>query len=147
MNCYNNYNYYQNQMECIDTYAEQARAQVQMQQQLKILDDSCKYTNFIIAGILLTQQTLRIQKCQILNPQAQTANVYPLKLSSNLLILCALFFFFQLSETVLCNPDADCSQRSSSRINNIASTLVLIASMLRLIDLLGGGGQGANTGL
>lgn len=147
MNCYNNYNCYQDQMECIDAAAEQARAQVQMQQQLKILDDSCKYTNFIIIGILLNQQTLKIQKCQILNPQAQTANVYPLRLGSNLLILCALFFFFQLSETILCNPNADCRQRSSNRINNIASTLVLIASVLRLMDLLCGGGQGASSGL
>lgn len=108
---------------------------VQMQQ-LQILDNSLKYTTYIIVGILLSQRVLRIQRCQLLNQTSSNCNVFSIRITSNIIILIALFFFYQLSESLLCAETTSCEQRKSNQINHIASALVLIASSLRFIDLL-----------
>lgn len=108
---------------------------IQMQQ-LQIIDNSLKYTTFIIVGILLQQRVLKIQRCQLLNQTSSDCNVFPIRITSNIIILFALVYFYQLSESLLCAESTSCEQRKSNQINNIASALVLIASSLRFIDLL-----------
>ena len=112
---------------------QQVSAQMQ---QLEILDDSMKYTTFIIVGLFLTLEVLKIQRCQLLNPTARRCDVYPIRVTSNIIILIALTFFLRLSQTLVCTETTSCQQKKSNQINNISSTLVWIASSLRLLDLL-----------
>lgn len=105
-------------------------------QQIQILDESIYYIKLIIVGIFLSLSSLKTQRCQLLNQTSGECNVYPRRVISSIIILFALTYFYQLSEVMLCAETTSCRQKKSNQINNIASTLVLLASILRLLDLL-----------
>lgn len=125
----------------------EAQAQEQIQQQIQILDNSCKYTTYIIIGILLQQKTLRMQRCQLTCQAAgietPPANVCPYRMASSIIIIWALCYFLNLSNSIVENEteDTSCRQRCSNQVNNIASCIVYFASLLRFSDLICGGGN------
>lgn len=136
----------QDEQMAIDQQAKaEAEAQAQIQQQLKILDDSLKYTNYIIIAILLQQKTIRMQRCQLecqaAGIELQPINVCPYRLSSNIIVVWALSYFLNLSNSVVSNEteDTSCKQSCSNQANNIASRLVYFASLIRFSDIICGG--------
>lgn len=120
---------------------QQKELEAQIQRELEILDKSYKYTSFIIIAILLQQGIIREQKCQLLTGDTTPLNLFPTRLVSNLLVLCALAYFKDLAEETAQSQAANCQARRSNRLNCIASNLVFYASLIRLIDLLCGGGD------
>ena len=108
----------------------------QLREQLSILDNSLTWTNFIIISILLNQQVIRKQRCQLINQTSNDNCIYRLRLSSSLIIIITLFYFYNLSEYLLATSSSNPTNLKSNRINNVASGLVLFASILRLLDLL-----------
>ena len=106
------------------------------------LDASSHFLLLIIASVLLSFQTLRLQRrqaCRLLSgEEADTASLFPLRLLSSALIIGALGFFLSLSLDALKQTEATGSpgQRRSAMENAVASVLVLAAALLRLDDLL-----------
>lgn len=108
--------------------------------QIQILESSQQYLLLILLGILISYGLLSQQLRQVLCPQesatAGEGSTLSLRLLSNLLILCALLFFFCLSERTAKTPATSPRQAASAQVNLAASGLVLGAGLLRLWDLL-----------
>jgi len=128
---------YQQMQQVSEEEAEQIQAQ--MQQQLQILDQSYQYTTNIIIGILLQQLIIKNQKCILLGETTERLNYFPIRLTSNLLVFCALSYFSNLAHQTACAQESSEGQ-SSNQFNVIASDLVLYGSIFRLLDLFCGGG-------
>ena len=110
--------------------------QQQLLKQLSILDNSLTSTNFIIISILLNQQVIRTQRCQLFNQTQNDDCIYRIRLSSSLIIIIALFYFYNLAKDSLATSASNPTNSKSNCINYVASGLVLSASILRLLDLL-----------
>lgn len=139
---------------------EQALEQVCIQ--IGIVEQSKHYINQIIFGILLSQHVLSVQRCQLItqrdalcemlnqgtssnttgasnntrNQETVECKLFQFRLASNLLVLIALKYFYQLSVQACQTPTTDCNQQRANFINNKASSLTLFASLLRLTDLI-----------
>ena len=118
-----------------DQLTEEQQEQ-QLLEQLSILDNSLTFTTFIIISILLNQQVIRTQRCQLINQTSNNNCIYRLRLSSSLIIIISLFYFYNLSKDLLATSANNPTSKKSNCINNATSGLVLSASILRLLDLL-----------
>ncbi len=115
----------------------------ELEQALGTLDGSIYFIVVIIASVLLSLLSLRVQRgqlCQVLAgaDAADLPSVFPLRLTAGALVIGALGFFFCLSldRQRQAQEGDDQVERRSARINAAASTLVLAAALLRLDDLL-----------
>lgn len=129
-----------NTMNFSDTMTSQQQEEALLQQ-LCTIDQSLDYIVWIIIAILISYKTTKIQRQQIVctiqgvdyNP---SNTVCCLRLTSNLLTLIPVFFFYQLALTALNTPTTDCEVETSRQLNYQASTFILIGTLLRLCDIL-----------
>ena len=113
----------------------------ELQQQLHTIDQSQFYILIIILSVCLSYYNISIQKEQLICTSKGTCpeclpKTFPLQITSSLLVIMALFFFYGLSEQTLCLPDQSCTQQISGQRNHTASLLVLLAALVRFGDLL-----------
>lgn len=110
-------------------------------EQLAIIDQSQQYIILIIAALILSYYATSVQRNQLVCAAAGCkcgGNVLPVRVTSSVLIIAALLFFYQLSQSTLCkcrcggNADGCCSPT----LNHMANILVLAAALMRLWDLL-----------
>lgn len=110
---------------------------------LGALNDSIFFIVVIVGSILLSWLALLYQRQQVRdqmegNQYARDAPVFSLRLGASALVIAALLYFFRLGlrrQENAFRGDDPVEQRSS-RLNAMASTLVLAAALLRLEDLL-----------
>lgn len=110
-------------------------------EQLAIIDQSQQYIILIIAALILSYYAAGVQRDQLVCAAAGCkcgSNVLPVRITSSVLVIAALLFFYQLSQSTLhkcrCNRSVDgCC---SPTINHMANILVLAAALIRLWDLL-----------
>ncbi len=115
-----------------------------LEEQLTLLDRSQMLILLIIVSISLSYYTIGIQKSQIgcllkhANAKACTdfPDTFPIRLLSSLLVLISLFYFYMMSDQELCRAQNSCIQMRSASYNHTASLLVLIAAIIRTVDLL-----------
>lgn len=111
-------------------------------QQIEIINTSMNYILLIIVAVILSYESLCIQKkqliCQITPTEACAClpNVFPIQLTSNLLTLIAVIYFYCIAKQTKNSPVVDCKTKCSNNINYISSLLVLIAAILRLYNLI-----------
>ena len=111
-------------------------------QQIEIINTSMNYILLIIVAVILSYESLSIQKkhliCQI-NPTDDCAclpDVFPIQLTSNLLTLIAVIYFYCIANQTKNSQVVDCKTKCSNNINYISSLLVLFAAILRLYNLI-----------
>lgn len=112
--------------------------------QIALIDQSQKFILLIVLGIALSYFATTIQKRQLccsIDPCAFDncnclPDTYPIRLISSTIILIALVYFFLISDQALCGPHDNCMQIRSASYNNTASLFVLMAAVIRLVDLL-----------
>lgn len=114
-----------------------------LQKSLGSLESSIFFILVAIASILLSWLALLYQRQQVCDQLegtrcAQNAPVFSLRLGASALVIAALIFFFRLGlrrYAEACRGE-DLVEKRSSRLNAVASTLVLAAALIRLEDLL-----------
>ncbi|MBD5084472.1 MAG: hypothetical protein HDT33_05260 [Clostridiales bacterium] len=112
-----------------------------LKEQLRIVDQSLFYLVLIILSVLLSFQSVLIQREQLeetlAGRPAACRNVYPIRLSASVLVVSALGFFFCLALRT-CREAAqgnDSAAQKSAGINVWASLFVWAAALIRLYDL------------
>lgn len=100
------------------------------------LNQSQHYLTFIIAAILISYGVLSQQKRQLICGESDPQSLFPWQALSSILTICALIFFFRLSEQGNAQEKDSCLERRLSDVNLIASGLVLAAALMRLWALL-----------
>lgn len=107
---------------------------------LCVLDRSQWHILLIVVGVLISYGLTGEQRRQLLwaaqGCEASDGCTKPLRLVSSLFILCALLFFFGLSEQTARTETDSRWKDASHQANLLASGLVLLAGIVRLWDLL-----------
>ena len=103
-------------------------------QALSTLNQSQHYLTFIIAAVFLSYGVLSEQKRQLICRESDTQSLFPWQALSSILTICALVFFFRLSEQS--NAQQTGLERKLSEVNRVASGLVLAAALMRFWTLL-----------
>lgn len=111
--------------------------------QLAIINQSLDFILLIIAGVVLSFYATTLTRKQLLCalcPEKKGCDCIPdpiiFRLISSILVLVALIYFFILSDQGICGPHENCVSARSASYNNTASLLVLIAAIIRIIDLI-----------
>lgn len=115
-----------------------------LEKQFALLDHSQKLILVIIIAIFLSYYATDVQKsqveCLMMHPNTNICNdfldLFPIRLLSSMFVLVALSYFYVLSEQSLCSAQNSCRQIRSASYNHMASLLVLIAAIIRMVDLL-----------
>ena len=116
-----------------------------LRQQIAVIEQSQNYILLIIVSILMSYHVTAIQKKQLQcalcgNQNGQCScfpDTEPLSLTSNVFVLIAVVFFYQLSLQTANGPHETCAQKRAADQNSLASLFVLLAAILRLSNLLG----------
>ena len=112
----------------------------EIKQQIAILDESKRYVLIILVGIILSYYSLYLQReqlvCSVTNCNEKYPNTTYIRIISNLLVTTSLIFFYNLATAALNTQSSTPQDASSNRLNYIASLFVLIASLIRLVDLI-----------
>ncbi len=107
---------------------------------LQVIDRSQQFILLVLGGVALSYITTGAQKTLLLSEGEDAAcfaqSLRSTRLLGNLLILCALLFFFALSEQTARTPADSCRQEASHQANFLAGALALAAGLLRLWDVL-----------
>ncbi|QNL44145.1 hypothetical protein H8790_11995 [Oscillibacter hominis] len=103
-------------------------------QALSTLNQSQHYLTFIIAAVFLSYGVLSEQKRQLICRESDPQSLFPWQALSSILTICALVFFFRLSEQS--NAQQTGLERKLSEVNRVASSLVLAAALMRFWTLL-----------
>ena len=107
---------------------------------LSQLDQLQFYNMLFLAGALIIHCVIERQKQQVLcAAQGKTVTddcILPLRQLSNMMTLCALIFFFQLSQQEAKTCADSEIKNTSNRANFWAGGLALSAGIIRLWDLL-----------
>lgn len=119
---------------------DETKSQNNIEYELSILSESQNYIVYVIIGILLSYYSISIQKEQLICSYTGTdcsylPNQLLIQLTGNILILIAVFFFFNLSAVNLETPTDNSKLQSSNELNYVASLLVVIATVIRFYDL------------
>lgn len=113
-----------------------------IKQQLDILETTQRFILLLIGAILLSYYSTTIQKKQLLCTagcdihccDCLPRTFWPHFVSA-FTVLIATGYFYILSEQQLCTPYDTCIQRRSAEFSRLASLLVLIAALIRLLNL------------
>jgi len=114
-----------------------------LNEQLGTVNQSLFYLALIVLSVLLSFWSVLIQREQLEeqlagNPQKSAApDVFPIRLSASVLVVCALGFFFCLTLQTCrdASKGKDLAAQKSAGMNAWASTFVLAAALIRLYDL------------
>ncbi|MBU5625717.1 hypothetical protein KQI82_02060 [Oscillibacter sp. MSJ-2] len=109
-----------------------------LSQAVSTLNQSRHYLIFIIAAVLISYGVLWQQKRQLICGESDPQALFPYQVLSSILTICALVFFFRLSEQGSVQEKDSSLERRLSDVNLTASGLVLAASFMRLWALLEG---------
>lgn len=111
-------------------------------QQLDILETSQGFILLIIGAILLSYYATTVQRKQLLCaagcpvPDCRCLpDTFWMSVASAFAVLAATGYFYILSEQQLCAPHETCVQCRSAEFSRLASLLVLIAALIRLLNL------------
>ncbi len=112
--------------------------------QIELIDESQKFILLIVLGIVLSYFATTIQKRQLccsIDPCAFDncdclPDTFPLRIASSTLVLIAVVYFYIISDRALCDPRDTCMEIRSANYNNTASLFVLIAAVIRIVDLI-----------
>ncbi|MCI9626542.1 MAG: hypothetical protein HFI90_07140 [Clostridia bacterium] len=115
-----------------------------LQEQLALIDRSQKFVLLIIIAISLSYYVTTIQKdqikCLLCEEDAALCedfpDTFPISLLSSTLVLISVIYFFIISDRALCDPKDTCVQKRSDSYNNTASLFVLLAAIIRIINLM-----------
>ena len=108
----------------------------ELQNQLAVLDQSKCYLLMIMASMVLSYYTINIQRQQLICTAKDPAlckclpKTLPLQTVSSMMVIIALLFFFNLSETTLQQSQTP-NDRRLNQCNHLASTFVLAAALIR----------------
>lgn len=113
----------------------------EIRNQLAVINQSQCYLLMIIASLLLSYYSVNVQRQQLICTAKDPAlckclpETLPLQKVSSLMVIIALTFFFYLSGNTLCQSQTsrECCLNQS---NHFASTLVLLAALIRFCLLL-----------
>ena len=115
-----------------------------LRQQLGIVDQSLGFLLILIASVLLSFYTVVIQRrglCLTISGDTEAAaslpDVYPIKRRASAMVVGSLGFFLCLALNAWQQAEKgdDCVARRSATVNLWASLFVLLAGILRLMDL------------
>ena len=115
-----------------------------LRQQLGIVDQSLGFLLILIASVLLSFYTVVIQRrglCLTILGDTEAAaglpDVYPIKRRASAMVVGSLGFFLCLALNAWQQAEQgdDCVARRSATVNLWASLFVLLAGILRLMDL------------
>lgn len=120
-------------------------AQAAICQQASLLQLSQAYLLVIVVSVLMSYESLGIQRRQLLCAQKENAcgmptrfpDTFPLNMSASLLVLAALIFFYRLSRQAAASAYATAAEGQRACRAEWASLLVLSAAVIRLVNLLG----------
>ncbi len=115
-----------------------------LQEQLALIDRSQKFVLLIIIAISLSYYVTTIQKGQLkcllceddVSLCEDFPDTFPISLLSSTLVLISVIYFFIISDRALCDPKDTCVQKRSDSYNNTASLFVLLAAIIRIINLI-----------
>lgn len=107
--------------------------------QVRLIEKSQHYILVIIGATLLSYYSTQIQKQQLICTAVERPccrclpDTFSIKFISDVLIIAALFFFFNLSkeQADACENETACC---SAHFNYTASVLVLLAALIRFFD-------------
>ena len=122
--------------QCVQMYCNDLSDEVR--QQVQTIECSKRYTELIVIGILLTLYYMNLQENQVVcsaicGKTCACPQIFPIRVTSSILILIALVFFYNLScETA----QASCGTNCSANTSFTASVLTLTAALIRFNDLL-----------
>lgn len=109
-----------------------------MQDELNTLDTSILFQLVIIAAVLISFVVSLMQRhrlCATINQSSiPEYPIFRLRSGSSWIVFFALTYFLSLAQKVYCEADSAVAKRSAF-INLGASSLVIIASAIRLYDL------------
>lgn len=109
--------------------------------QLSILNTSSYYIHILVVAILLSFETLDIKRQQILCSVSKSddcdclPSMKPYQFTSSLMTIISANYFFDLSKDTYCQASSSTTGRAKNKLNYTASLLLLIASILRILDL------------
>ena len=116
--------------------------QVQLRQDLGNLNVSLVFLLLIILAVLLSLWSALIQRCQLQlalkgEDSNQVPSVYPIRQAGSAITVGSLGFFLclALGTRAEAQTQGDPAAARSAQVNVTASLLVLLAAILRLVDL------------
>lgn len=116
---------------CIEELPEEIK------EQLKVIDESQSYLLIILGSILLSYYTVSLQRqqliCSATSPELCEClpEILPLQSVSSIMVIVALTYFYNLSGQTLKAAKNDGTAQCQDEISHMASTLVLLAAMMR----------------
>ncbi|MCI8497357.1 MAG: hypothetical protein HFE85_03780 [Clostridiales bacterium] len=115
----------------------------EIREQLKTISASKFYITLIIIGILLSLHSVNLQEEQLIcsalsGEECDAPGLLPTQLTSSTLVLAAVVFFYQLASQAVCSSE---EVTRSQKVNLSASTLTLVAGVMRFLELLRSGSQ------
>lgn len=108
--------------------------------QYAVIDQSLDYLGMSVAAVLLNYYTVAVQKEQLLaliNGEAPPEqDLYPMQMSSAVMLLAASSYFAGLSHEALKEPPAgELLLEQGLEFNNLINQLVLTAASIRILNL------------
>lgn len=113
----------------------------ELRNQLAVIDQSQCYLLMIMASLVLSYYTINIQRQQLICTAKDPAlckclpETLPLQTTSSIMIIIALLFFFNLSGNTLIQSRTP-KECQLNQCNHLASTMVLVAALIRFCLLI-----------
>lgn len=119
----------------------------EVKQQLGLLDKSQSLIMTIVAGTLMRYKSLDIQKQQILckalcpeafEPECQP-NILQIQAVSSLIILYALFEFYEQSQNLLQKAHENGTATAEQKLDLTLSEIIILVGLIRFVQLVNSG--------
>jgi len=109
---------------------------------IALIDQSLGYSLVGVIGVIISWYASYIKKQKLLcrveeNPCCDNLpKTYPIELFSNILIIVSVVCFFCLAKLIKDQPSTGCKDRQAKIMNYGSSFLVLIATVIRFLELI-----------
>lgn len=117
--------------------------QDQLKEQYEILLQSLGYIELVVIASIMSYYALMLQRDHFekifagqIPPTTPPVNTFPIDFAASGLLMGSLTYFYDLSNKQLTMPITDPQVREEAEINSLASSLVLMAGVLRLYNLV-----------
>ncbi|WMJ23648.1 hypothetical protein RBG61_02990 [Paludicola sp. MB14-C6] len=128
-------------MAVLNENMEKTQFTPEVQQQLNIIDQSMFFARVTMGSLLLSYYAIGIERqkiiCGVKNKKCCEClpSVYPIKMTSSIMVLFALYYYFCLAKKTASQPSSDAIKRNSQNLNYLATSLALFVGLIRFYDL------------